>query len=98
MPSILQKLLFIVAVGLFGLLLGALLGGTLFSSSSGHGLGGLASMITGALIGLGAGITSAVILLVRGRPLPWGWLALGAGLGSGMIIGLIVLLDVFEHW
>jgi hypothetical protein len=98
MPPFLQKLLFVVGLGLFGLLLGALLGGTVFSSSSGHGLGSLASMISGALIGLGASMASAVILVVRARPLPWGWLALGTGIGSGLVIGLILLLDVLGQW
>ena len=55
-------------------------------------------MMTGALIGLGIGVTSAVILLARGLPLPWGRLAFGSGIGSGLIIGLILLLDALGRW
>lgn len=98
MPLLLRKLLFVVSLGLFALLFGALLGGTVFKSSSGHGLGGLATMISGALIGLGIGVTSAVIPLACGILLPWGWLALGSGIGSGLVIGFILLLDVLGHW
>jgi hypothetical protein len=78
--------------------LGALLGATVFVSHAGHGLGGLGTMISGALIGLGVGVTSAVVLLVRRVPLPWGWLALGAGIGSGLVIGVILLLGALGRW
>jgi hypothetical protein len=98
MPLLLRKSLFVVSLGLFALLLGALLGGTVFGSSAGHGLGGLASMISGALVGLGIGVASAVILLARRAALPWGWLALGAGIGSGLVIGLILLMDALGRW
>jgi hypothetical protein len=97
-PLLLRKLLFLVSFGLFALLLGALLGATVFVSHAGHGLAGLGTMLAGALIGLGVGVTSAVIALVRGVRLPWGWLAIGSVIGSALVMGVILLLGALGRW
>lgn len=98
MPLLIRKLLFVVALGFFTLLVGALLGGTVFRSHSGHGLGGLATLFEGAAIGLLVGLASAVILITRPTPRPWGWLSLGAASGCALIFGLIQILDATGRW
>lgn len=98
MPLLIRKLLFVLALGAFTLLAGALLGGTVFASRSGHGLGALSSMLEGAAIGLLTGLASAVLLISRPTPRPWGWLALGAMTGCALTFGLIKILDATGSW
>lgn len=98
MPLLARKLLFVLTLGAFALLAGALLGGTVFASHSGHGLGGLSTMLDGAALGLLAGLVSAVILISRPTPRPWGRLSLGAVSGCALIFGLIQILDAMGSW
>ena len=50
-PTIVLKLVFTISAVVFSLLLGAMLGATVFGKQSGHGIGGIENIFAGACCG-----------------------------------------------
>ena len=90
----------LAAAGLvIGFCLGGLLGPRIFGSQGGHGLGDLAYLFGGAILGgviglaFGIGYTSRSTLQQQGRVGAW------TGLAGGVIAGVTaVLVNVFHAW
>jgi hypothetical protein len=82
------------------MLAGALVGGTVLQSHGGHGLAGLASLLTGATVGAVVGVGGALYAVV-GMKLCQAQLqrlTLVFVLGACLIVMTIVMLDHWHQW
>ena len=86
----------------FGLTFGGLLGGTLFQSHRGHGLGSIGTILVFGLFGGLVGFVSGILYaLIRGRqwsPRMIAWRAAIFAALAGVVIVGIALLDRWGHW
>jgi|CXWL01.1.fsa_nt_gi hypothetical protein len=100
LPILILRLLLVAAVSLACLLAGAGLGGSVFASSSGHGLAALGNVLAGAICGGAFGMLVAALVLKRcGRDRT----AIIKGIGAASLAAvacllLITWLDQVGKW
>ena len=99
-PTLVLKLIFAVTASGFALLVGAVLGATVFRSQGGHGLGGLVNLFAGAIIGLMAGIVAAVVLILKFKSNRSALTAATTISTAGAVLTfiLIQILDSYDKW